>query len=124
MPDAEPTAREWPPNDLIAGLSLKTIADPESELDENVLSGMILWQYGLTCCPLFSIAKTVIPSRASPRRRSARYYTFWSKCLGANSPCSNPAKGWVGQRIFQKGVTYILQLESPANDVFRVKAAA
>lgn len=44
MPDAKPTVREWPPNDLIAGLSLKTIADAESELDEKVLSGMIsLW---------------------------------------------------------------------------------
>ena len=30
--------REWPPVDLIAGLSLETIAEPEAELDENVLS--------------------------------------------------------------------------------------
>lgn len=40
MSDAGPTAEEWPPNDLIAGLSLNTIADSDSELDENVLSGM------------------------------------------------------------------------------------
>ena len=31
--------REWPPVDLIAGLSLKTTAEPELELDKKVLSG-------------------------------------------------------------------------------------
>ena len=39
MSDAEPAPREWPPVDLIAGLSLETTARPESELDEKIHSG-------------------------------------------------------------------------------------
>ncbi|KAK4694508.1 hypothetical protein P7C71_g3089, partial [Lecanoromycetidae sp. Uapishka_2] len=38
MSDAGPAPREWPPVDLIAGLSLETTAKPESELDEKVQS--------------------------------------------------------------------------------------
>ena len=33
-----PAPRQWPPVDLIAGLSLETTAYPESKLDENVHS--------------------------------------------------------------------------------------
>lgn len=39
MSDAGPAPREWPPVDLIAGLSLETTARPESELDEKIHSG-------------------------------------------------------------------------------------
>ena len=39
MSDAVPAPKEWPPLDLIAGLSLETTAEPESELDEKVQSG-------------------------------------------------------------------------------------
>ena len=39
MSEARPTLREWPPVDLIAGLSLETTAKPERELDEKVKSG-------------------------------------------------------------------------------------
>ncbi|KAL8832478.1 MAG: hypothetical protein Q9191_000248 [Dirinaria sp. TL-2023a] len=38
MSDTGPTPEQWPPIDLIAGLSLKTTADSESELDERVYS--------------------------------------------------------------------------------------
>ncbi len=41
MSDGEPAPREWPPVDLIAGLSLETIAEPESELDAKVHSGRV-----------------------------------------------------------------------------------
>ena len=39
MSEARVTLREWPPVDLIAGLSLETTAKPESELDEKIKSG-------------------------------------------------------------------------------------
>ena len=39
MSEAGPTLKEWPPVDLMAGLSLKTTAKLESELDEKVRSG-------------------------------------------------------------------------------------
>ena len=39
MSESASAPREWPPVDLIAGLSLKTIAEPELQLDENVISG-------------------------------------------------------------------------------------
>ena len=39
MSEAKATLREWPPVDLIAGLSLETIAKPEKELDDKVKSG-------------------------------------------------------------------------------------
>lgn len=39
MSDAGLAVEEWPPVDLIAGLSLETTAEPESELDEKVRSG-------------------------------------------------------------------------------------
>ena len=39
MSGNRPAPKPWPPIDLIAGRSLKTIADPESQLDEKVHSG-------------------------------------------------------------------------------------
>ena len=36
---SENEVREWPPVDLMAGLSLETTAEPELELDEKVVSG-------------------------------------------------------------------------------------
>lgn len=41
MSDAGPALKEWPPVELIAGLSLETTAKPESELDEKVHSGRV-----------------------------------------------------------------------------------
>lgn len=41
MSDAGPAPKEWPPVDLIAGLSLETTAEPESELDAKVHSGKV-----------------------------------------------------------------------------------
>lgn len=46
MSDTGPALKEWPPVDLIAGLSLETTAEPESELDEEVHSSRVsprLW---------------------------------------------------------------------------------
>ena len=49
MVDARPALKEWPPVELIAGLSLETNAEPESELDEKVYSGRV----SPTFLPLF-----------------------------------------------------------------------
>ena len=49
MSDAGPALKEWPPVELIAGLSLETNAEPENELDEKVQSGRIF----PTLLPLF-----------------------------------------------------------------------
>ena len=41
MSNVGPALKEWPPVNLIAGLSLKTTAEAESELDEKVISGKV-----------------------------------------------------------------------------------
>lgn len=59
MSDAGPAPKQWPPVDLIAGLSLETTAEAESQLDEKVHSGRVsprLW---------IALDKSLPPSRWS-----------------------------------------------------------
>ena len=55
MSEARPTLREWPPVDLIAGLSLETIAKAESELDEKVKFGKFSPSLLITLSPIIHL---------------------------------------------------------------------
>lgn len=57
MSDDGPALKEWPPVELIAGLSLETTAEPESELDEKVHSGTVSPRLRITLCSIVHLAR-------------------------------------------------------------------
>lgn len=133
MSDPGSPPREWPPRDLLAALSLKTTAEAELQLDENVLSGKFLkcreqlLRLVSQVCPGQSLALSLSQSawsyvlpphldhladfqsiyRASTGYSSSRNNAIRSKCLGADRPYSNLSNRRINQGLLQKGIGHV-----------------
>ena len=75
-----PTPRQWPPVDLIAGLSLETIAQPEIKLDEKVHSRKFYPRY-IVLSSIILVPRKLFLLRKSNKLQVESFVQDFSKSL-------------------------------------------